>query len=48
MDIQGFNNYLIYPDGRVYNKKYERFVKTRQKSGSRTTTKRSKNHSSHK
>ena len=30
MDIQGFNNYLIYPDGRVYNKKYERFVKTRK------------------
>ena len=22
MDIQGFSNYLIYPDGRVYNKKF--------------------------
>ena len=22
MEIQGFNNYLIYPDGRVYNKKF--------------------------
>ena len=27
MEIQGYNNYLIYPDGRVYNQKYKRFLK---------------------
>ena len=28
MEIIGFENYLIYEDGRVYNKKYNRFLKT--------------------
>ncbi len=27
MEIQGYPNYLIYPDGRVYNKKYKRFLR---------------------
>tara|TARA_R110002126_G_C10266985_1_gene483663 strand:+ start:82 stop:546 length:465 start_codon:yes stop_codon:yes gene_type:complete len=27
MEIQGYENYLIYEDGRVYNKKYDRFLK---------------------
>lgn len=27
MEIQGHPNYLIYEDGRVYNKKYDRFLK---------------------
>ena len=27
MDIIGYENYLIYNDGRVYNKKYNRFLK---------------------
>ena len=27
MEIQGFENYLIYEDGRVFNKKYNRFRK---------------------
>jgi len=27
MEIQDFSNYLIYDDGRVYNKKYKRFLK---------------------
>ena len=27
MEIQGFNNYLIYDDGRVYNKKFKRYLK---------------------
>ena len=26
MDIQGFNNYLIYDDGRVYSKKKNKFM----------------------
>jgi hypothetical protein len=25
MEVRGYPNYLIYPDGRVYNKKYKRF-----------------------
>ena len=25
--IEGFPNYLIYPDGKVYNQKYDRFLK---------------------
>jgi len=25
--IEGFDNYLIYPDGKVYNQKYDRFLK---------------------
>jgi len=27
MEIQGYENYLIYEDGRVYNTKYDRFLK---------------------
>ena len=27
MEIIGYENYLIYEDGRVYNKKYNRFLK---------------------
>jgi len=27
MEIQGYPNYLIYEDGRVYNKKYKRYLK---------------------
>ena len=27
MEIQNYPNYLIYDDGRVYNKKYNRLVK---------------------
>lgn len=27
MEIQGFENYLIYEDGRVFNKKFNRFKK---------------------
>jgi hypothetical protein len=27
MEVRGYPNYLIYPDGRVYNKKYKRFLK---------------------
>jgi len=27
MEIQGYPNYLIYPDGRVYNKKTKKFLK---------------------
>jgi hypothetical protein len=27
MEIQDYQNYLIYPDGRVYNKKHNRFLK---------------------
>ena len=27
MEIKGYSNYLIYPDGRVYNHKYNRFMK---------------------
>jgi len=27
MEIEGFENYLIYPDGRVFNKKSNRFLK---------------------
>jgi len=27
MEIQGYENYLIYEDRRVYNKKYDRFLK---------------------
>ncbi len=27
MDINNFNDYLIYKDGRVYSKKYKRFLK---------------------
>ena len=27
MEINGYENYLIYEDGRVYNKKYNRFLK---------------------
>ena len=27
MEIQGYNKYLIYDDGRVYNKKYKRYLK---------------------
>ena len=27
MEIIDYPNYLIYPDGRVYNKKYDRFLK---------------------
>ena len=27
MEIQGFNNYLIYDDGKVYNKKFKRYLK---------------------
>jgi len=27
MEIQGFNNYLIYEDGTVYNKKYKNYLK---------------------
>ena len=27
MEIEGYKNYLIYDDGRVYNKKYNRFLK---------------------
>ncbi len=26
MDIQGFENYTIYPDGKVYNKKTKRYL----------------------
>ena len=28
MEIIGYENYLIYNDGRVYNKKYNKFLKT--------------------
>ncbi len=28
MEIQGYSNYLIYPDGRVYNQKFNRFLKS--------------------
>ena len=27
MEIQGYNNYLIYDDGKVYNKKFKRYLK---------------------
>tara|TARA_R110000772_G_scaffold105087_1_gene206683 strand:+ start:68 stop:508 length:441 start_codon:yes stop_codon:yes gene_type:complete len=27
MEIEGFSNYLIYPDGRVYGKRYKKFLK---------------------
>ena len=27
MEIQGYENYLIYPDGKVYNQKYKRYLK---------------------
>ena len=27
MEIQGYENYIIYEDGRVYNQKYNRFLK---------------------
>ena len=27
MEIQGYDNYLIYPDGRVYSKKNDKFLK---------------------
>tara|TARA_R110000782_G_C14493398_1_gene377630 strand:- start:38 stop:499 length:462 start_codon:yes stop_codon:yes gene_type:complete len=27
MELEGFNNYLIYPDGRVQNKKTKRYLK---------------------
>lgn len=30
MEIQGFPNYLIYPDGRVFSKKINGFMKTRK------------------
>jgi len=26
MEVRGYPNYLIYPDGRVYNKKYKRYL----------------------
>ena len=26
MEVKGFPNYLIYPDGRVYNQKYKRYL----------------------
>jgi hypothetical protein len=26
MEINGYENYLIYPDGKVYNKKYKRYL----------------------
>ena len=29
MEIEGYENYLIYDDGRVYTKKYNRFLKPR-------------------
>jgi len=27
MEIEGYENYLIYPDGKVYNQKYKRYLK---------------------
>lgn len=30
MEIEGYNNYLIYDDGRVYNKKKQKFLKAYQ------------------
>ena len=27
MEIEGYNNYLIYEDGKVYNQKYKRYLK---------------------
>jgi len=29
MEVRGYPNYLIYPDGRVYNKKIKRYLKPR-------------------
>ena len=29
MEIQGFPNYLIYPDGRVFSKKRNKYLKAR-------------------
>ena len=29
MEIQGYNNYLIYPDGRIYSKKTNIYLKPR-------------------
>jgi hypothetical protein len=31
MEIQGYENYLIYPDGRVFNKKYNRYLNPKPK-----------------
>lgn len=33
MEIEGFPNYLIYPDGRVFGKKRKRFLKSRYDGG---------------
>ena len=33
MEIIGYENYLIYEDGRVYNKKYNRFLKPGTRAG---------------
>tara|TARA_R110002153_G_C12950086_1_gene458530 strand:+ start:54 stop:524 length:471 start_codon:yes stop_codon:yes gene_type:complete len=33
MEIQGYENYLIYTDGRVYNRKFNRFLKLRDTRG---------------
>jgi len=30
MEIQGFSDYLIYPDGRVFSKKSNKYMKTRK------------------
>lgn len=33
MEIQGYENYLIYPDGRVYSKKNDKFLKPGNRHG---------------
>ena len=33
MEVIGYSNYLIYPDGKVYNQKYKRYLKMRKCKG---------------
>ena len=33
MEVIGYSNYLIYPDGKVYNEKFKRYLKMRYNKG---------------
>ena len=43
MEIEGYENYLIYEDGRVYSKKNSRFIKNRNNTNGYLITDLSKN-----
>lgn len=29
MEVVNYSNYLIYPDGKIYNQKYKKYIKAR-------------------